>query len=187
MGVGQLLESKRAPIIDRWRELVVGTYPAQASRLLDRTRDQFRNPVGHAINESVVELYDGLVGEGPVSDLREAVDRVVRIRAVQDFIPSEAVGFVMQVKQAVRDEARAGGISAQDEMALRHFDARVDELALLAFDVYSSCREQMMVIRSRALERRTSHLLKLAQRLGDPYACADAISSETDLEGGPGA
>lgn len=187
MTLTQILETKRSTIVDRWRTLVVGSYPPAAARLLNGRGDQFHNPVGHAIGASVAEIFDGVIADRPVSELREAVDRVVRIRAVQDFTPSEAVSFVLQLKAAVREQIDAQHDELLNRNALDAFDSRVDELALLAFDVYASCREQILAIRTKALERRTSHLIKLAERLGD-IDCdvdAEAACGDEPIEGGP--
>ena len=79
---------------------------------------------------------------------------------MQDRRPSEALAFVFLLKRAVRDVVG----DAVDARELERFDARVDDLALAAFDVYAGCRDQLQEIRVREARRRVSTLLTRLDR-----------------------
>ncbi|MBI4677151.1 MAG: RsbRD N-terminal domain-containing protein [Elusimicrobia bacterium] len=159
------LVQKRDAIVHDWFDRVVGTYPRETARFLKSERDRFNNPVGRTTLEALFELYDGLAaGEGPEA-LRGALDRVIRIRSVQDFSPSQAVAFVFMLKDAVAGQSAGlamggqapGGRSfsaPEGDPDLRALDARIDRAALAAFDVYMGCREQLRGIRENEIERR---------------------------------
>jgi len=83
----------------------------------------------------------------------------VRIRAVQEFSPSAAVGFVYALRGILREELASAGLDAAGHAAV---ESGVDRLALAAFDAYMKCREKIFEIRVR--EIRESQLL--AARLG---------------------
>ncbi len=138
--------------MDRWRDLIVRTYPADASEFLKREKDRFNNPVGYAITRGTEDIYDALIeGSGPTV-LSSAVDGIVRIRSVQDFSASEAVAFVFLLKTAIRDvfavQMRENGFVEQ----LLAFESAIDELALFTFDSYMKCREKIHNIRINEIE-----------------------------------
>jgi hypothetical protein len=94
----------------------------------------------------------------------EALEAIIRIRAVQDFSPAEAVGFVFLLKRAVREVlegASSGSLPANMQSEL---EARIDALALSAFEIYTRCREQLFEIRVREAQRRTAALLERFNR-----------------------
>jgi hypothetical protein len=84
-----------------------------------------------------------------------ALEGVVRIRAVQNFSASEAVGFVLLLKPALRAELPAGPEIEAD------LDRRIDQIALAAFDLYARCREQIYEVRLREAGRRSEMLEKI--------------------------
>ena len=93
-----------------------------------------------------------------VEEMRRSLDRVVRIRAVQDLPASEAVGFVFLLKQAIRDVP-----GAPDGADLSEMHERIDRLALEAFDLFVQCREKIYDLRVREIRDRTSTLLERRQ------------------------
>jgi hypothetical protein len=151
----QLPQEKQVAILDRWRELILSSYPADAAAFFGRQKDRFANPVGEAIRRGTAVLLGGMLAdESPSSaPMTEALDALVRIRAVQDFTPAQAVAFVFRLKQAFREvlapPPREGDFPAE-------LDARVDGLALAAFDHYTRCREQIYDIKVREIRNRTA-------------------------------
>ena len=159
MQLTDLLAENKDAIIEKWFDLVVETYPGLSSLFLKK-KHQFGNPAGvktrAAIDALFQELLDGELGEEAAGH----VDAIVRIRAVQDFSPGQAVGVVFYVKYAVRDVLRE---QLGDKGLLREllaFETRVDRLALLAFDAFAKCREQVYEMRLEDHKRRFSGLLR---------------------------
>ncbi len=162
MSLESLFPDKGVALAERWMGLIMETYPDDASGFLKKEQDRFRNPVGYTIGKAINELTLGLVSGCKVEDLAEGLDSIVRVRAVQDFKPSQAVGFVFLLKAAARQEMGAESLDADSFEQLQLLDAKVDELALLAFDTYEACRRQIHEIQANELRNRT---MKLLQRL----------------------
>ncbi len=166
MELVQLLNTHRSEVIKRWFDFVVKTYPADSSRFLVNVKDPFANPVGATTLKSLEDVFDALVSGKTRNEIVPLLDPVIRIRAVQEFIPSGSVAFVFHVKNLVRDllekEIKAGDISRSD---LEQFDARVDGLCLIAFDIYMNCREQIFKFRAEHVKSRTLKLLEKADIL----------------------
>ena len=103
MKLATLLEQNRETILGKWFDLIAGSYPKATSEFLAKQADRFRNPVGHAIGASIGPIYDQVVSAMNRDELLHALDGIIRIRAVQDFTPSEAVAFVFELKAVIRD------------------------------------------------------------------------------------
>ena len=89
------------------------------------------------------------------NELGSALDRVIRVRAVQDFQPSAAVGFVFDLKDLLRESAGQSAVESLDEL-----DRRIERLALRAFDVYMNCREEMWKIRLREIRNQSVGIME---------------------------
>ena len=126
-------------ILERWVERTVESYPPPALPFLKGDGDPFRNPVGHTLRESLAILLRQLMTDMDPDRIARAVDAIVRLRAVQDLSASQAVGFLFLLKPILRDLA-----AEQDQARL---DDRIDQIALMAFDNYMRCREELADIR----------------------------------------
>jgi hypothetical protein len=129
------------PILKRWIEDTIRSYPIASRVFLSKEQDPFRNPVGHTLRCSLSVLLDQVVGEMDVGCIAPALDDIVRLRAVQDLNPSQALHFLLLLKPIMRELA-----ADRDQLLLND---RIDQLALMAFDTYMRCREQLAEIRAK--------------------------------------
>jgi hypothetical protein len=161
-----VLQEKRKALEERWAELVFASYPQQSVPFLRQERDRFANPLGSTIRSEIAGLVEALLAGADADVLANHLDAIIRVRAVQDFTPAEALRFVFQLKQAVAEVAGddAAGVPTSEFLALH---ARLDELALQAFGIYVGCRERVFQIRAREATARTYSLLKQAGLLVD--------------------
>jgi hypothetical protein len=160
--------------------MTLAVYPDDTVRFLQREKDQFQNPVGHATTEALAGLLDGLLEGWPAERMDEILDGVVRIRAVQDLPPSRALEFVFLLKHAVRREADQDASPA----ALVELDTAVDRLALRAYDAFMRCRERIYELRAGDMRRRTAKLLERVER---SFGAPEENNESTDGKGGSGA
>lgn len=160
MVLATLLEHNRDAILGRWFDLITKTYPRVTSEFLAKQEDQFRNPVGYTINQSIGPIYDQVVSAMDTDALLRALDGIIRIRSVQDFTPSEAVAFIFQLKSAIREvvEAELRGAEKWDDLS--DLEARIDRVALLAFEKYTQCREKLHEVRNNEIKSRAIRLLE---------------------------
>jgi hypothetical protein len=168
------LQLKSASILGKWSQLIRETYPTDTARFLKDERDRFVNPVGYVISHEVKKIYEGLVQMIDPEQLAGSLSEIIRIRAVQDFSPSQAVGVVFLLKQAAREEL-AGEI-AGDRLytELLDFEARVDRMALLAFDIYMKCREKVSEIKINEVSAQRDMALVILARAGGTDGMGDA-------------
>ena len=151
----------RDEILERWIEVVIEGYPEETAKFLRSQSDRFANPVGASLREGLAELLDGVFCGVEPDELSSAMDRVIRVRAVQEFAPSAAVGFVFDLKDLLREVTGGAGTDAAG--SLDALDDRIERLGLCAFDVYMRCREQMWAIRAEEIRNQSLGILERMQ------------------------
>jgi hypothetical protein len=163
MSLKNLLQEKKPAIVKQWFEALVETYPEGTRGSLRKQDAQFANPVGYHYAEGVEALFDALLGGMLPDTVSTFLDSMIRIRAVQNFTPSQAVGFIFQLKGILRS---ALGEVLQDRKLsdeLVALESAVDDLALFAFDLYMHCREGIYDIKAKEAGRATFRLLQQAK------------------------
>ena len=145
------LLKQKTMLLPKWLEASFDVYPAQTAEFLQQGTGQFANPVGHSLSEGLEALYDGIVQGLGRENLKTAIDKIVRVRAVQELPPDKAVAFVFELKKLLRQAAKADSRVTQK---LPDVESAIDEIALEAFAVYSACREQLYQIRIAEIKKR---------------------------------
>jgi hypothetical protein len=164
MVLEHLLPQKRAAILERWFQLILETYPADTSRFLKQQKDRFINPVGYTISQEIEALYDELLQEMNSDKLAACLDNIIRIRAVQDFPPSQTIAFIFLLKKAIREELASEIAENRVLEELSKFESKIDKLVLLALDIYMKCREKVYEIRVNEAKAERERVLKLLDR-----------------------
>ncbi len=149
------LNKDKTAIVDQWFEKVVSTYPEDTARFLKSQKDPFANPVGQTTIAGLAALFD-LILEG--IDRQAAIsflDPIIRIRAVQKFTPTRATRFILDLKPIIRKIVQQRLSVADSMQELLALEDRIDELALLAFDIFMSCREKVFELKANEMRNRT--------------------------------
>jgi hypothetical protein len=132
-------------ILSRWKELVYATYPADTARMLKENGDRFDNPVGYTISHNLAAVLDNLILRKDLKDMEPYLEEIVRIRAVQQFTPDEAISFMGLLKPAISAELKTSGESAEME----YFEGAIDGLSEKCSDIYQSCRGKIDLLRAK--------------------------------------
>ena len=163
-----LLKKNKDAILERWLHLILETYPAETSALLKKEKDRFINPVGSTISREIETLFQELLQDMNSDRLSASLSAILKIRSVQDFSPSGAAGFIFLLKRSVQEILRSG---IQKESVLEEwlkFNSKIDELALLAFDIYMECREKICEIKVNKAMADKEMALKMLERISFP-------------------
>jgi len=161
----ELLSGRGEAIIDRWVELIIASYPADTSAVLRRQRDQILNPVGHTIRTETAVLFHALIEGADEATLVNSMDNLIKIRAVQDYAPRQAMAFVFLLKTAVRQELQKELTQNGYFPQLLEFESRIDGLALLLFDRYMMCKQRIYEIRAIEARMRSAKLIEQVNKL----------------------
>jgi len=162
--VRELLREKRDVMARSWIEGILATYPGNSAAIFAREKDQFANPVGHSLRVGCEGIFDAVLDGADIEDVQKQLREIIKIRAIQQFAPSQAVGFVLQLKEVFR--AQLGRAAADPEFSeeLAALDARVDRIALVAFDTYVECRERVYELRINEVKRQVSWIVGKVNR-----------------------
>ena len=165
-----ILSDKRSVILKRWIDHILDTYPAETANFLREKKNRFTNPVGHSVSEGVEGIFEDLLQGIDKDRVSVFLDNIIRIRAIQEFTPSQAISFVFFLKQIIRDELkkeiRENKLS--DELTL--LEDQIDYLGLLAFDIFMRCREKLYDIKANEMRHMTFRLLQKANMICDQPA-----------------
>jgi hypothetical protein len=179
LALTDLLSRKKETLVDQWFNQVVATYPDESASFLKRKQDQFHNPVGHTLSRETEALFAELAGGMDREKIVASLDRIVRIRAIQDFTPSQALGFIPALKTIVwrelGKEIGQQGLTGE----LRALEGRIDELLLLAFDVYMTVRQRIYEMKTEEIKRLYYQVIRRADIL-----CPIPQQEEPDLPPG---
>ena len=160
MSLRELLIEKRPALCARWLDAVLAEYGDVTAARWRSEKDRFANPIGHALSTGLPELVDAVVGGAMGERAMTALEDIVRIRSVQDLAPSRAVGFVFHLRGAVRQELGEAVARGAHAAELAELDARVEQLALAAFDAYVGLRERTYQLRQEELRRSVASILR---------------------------
>jgi hypothetical protein len=154
---------KKEAILGRWRQALFDSYHRDAVSFIANQTDRFSNPLGHAIMKGTASILDSLISETLPDETKSSLENLVKIRGVQEFSPSQAVGFLFLLKDAVREELADEINPAEHSADLLKWEKSIDRMALLAFDIYSECRERLADIRIKEFRARTQKILDRAK------------------------
>ncbi len=138
------------------------TYPADSRQFLRKEKDTFANPVGTILGQELDALLDAFISRSDAGKIKGCLENILRIRAVQDFSPSGAVGFILELKRIIRELLEAKRLGNGMGVEIEAFDKSVDDLLLLAFDVYSNFRNKLYELRVHEAKNQVGRLLKRA-------------------------
>lgn len=154
-----LLE-KGPTILNRWLQLVLETYPADTQRFLKKQKDPFANPVRHTLSVGLEKIYQELLKGMDRARVSPPLEDIIRLRAVQDFSPSQAIAFIFRLKSVIREALEEENRDNLLSHELSILESRIDELAMIAFDLYVKCREKIYALSAKEARNQVSRLLR---------------------------
>ena len=160
MQIATLLSQKKTAILGHWLAMIYESYPPETAIFLRKEKNRFDNPAGYRISEGLEGLYGALLQEMEREQVLTCLDEIIRIRALQNFTPSQALAFIFLLKIVIRQELAAEIQQENLAAELLDLESRIDGLALLGFDVYTKRREKIYEIKADEAKRRVSGLMR---------------------------
>ena len=156
------LIEKKAVILKRWLDCIIEIYPSDTKNFLKKQKDQFANPVGYTLSKGIENLFEELIHEKELNHEKvdPILDSIIKVRAIQDLSPSEAISFIYPLKNIVRDILREETKSIELSDEFIHLELKIDKLVLMSFDIYMKCREKMYEISANHSRKQVSSLLR---------------------------
>lgn len=154
----KFLERNKTTILQKWFNLILEHYPPETRKFWEMPNDRFANPIGSTFAQGLEGIWNGLQQGMEPERLTAVLDSIIHIRAIQDFSPSQAVGFVLGLKGIIREELKREGGRGVAWEELWEMEARIDALSLIAFDQYVLCRKKVHEIELKELRDRTARI-----------------------------
>lgn len=137
-------------IVGQWVNYTLSTY--RSSKFFRNESDKFANPIGGVTREALESIFLLLAANEDPEKFVKPLEKLLRLRAVQDFSPSQAVSPIHAVKHITRDVFAADKERAQLVHELYDFEFAVDIAVLAAFDIYMQERERLFDVRINELK-----------------------------------
>ena len=137
----------REDIAELWLWRVLRSYPCQSAEFLATERDPFRNPVGNTFRRALGILLDELLlaawtgaalPRRSIPSCRSGPSRTSRPAGRWSFCSNSRISCAIRLPEPDREL----------------LDGRIDELALLAFDLYVKYRERTYQAKANEARRR---------------------------------
>jgi len=151
--LNKLLSQKKSNIVEKWIESIITSYPKETYEFLRLQKNRFSNPAGYIISDCAEKVFSELMNGYNAEIIGQSLNDIMKLRAVQDFLPSQAVGFVFFLKQIIRSEIDPN-IDGKISQELSELDNRIDKTALAAFNLYTEARERIYQIRLKEIKAR---------------------------------
>ena len=166
-GLKGLIQKKKSEIIRNWFEATIQTYAPDTAQFYKGQQDQFGNPVGSITSNGIAFLLDQLLDTWDPEAIKSYLDPIVRIRAIQDFSPSKATGFILLLKKILRENLAKELQNNDNALQLLAFESKIDRLCLLAFDLYMDCKEKIFELSANETRNRTLRAFERAGLIAD--------------------
>ncbi len=184
MDLRQALAAKKDAVSARWVEMVHKGYPFATVGFLRTQANPFVNPVGHRTKEAADAIMPVLLATEKdvpalLPALDEALEEFMRVRSIQEISPEEAVGVIDGLKNVLRAELAPELEKYNLYKELLDIELRVDAIGLMAFGIYTRCREKIYAMRVEEVKRANSQVIRRAERI-----IARAAAAGTGAEAG---
>jgi len=155
-----LLSAKSPTILEKWLDILLGSYASETVLFLKKGKDPFANPVAHQLTRGLKDTLAVLVENQETEAAAAALDEVIRVLALQELPPSQALAFIFVLKQVVREELAPELKDPSLAPELVELESRIDGLTLLGFDGYMRRRERLYEMKLNEMRSRISGLLR---------------------------
>ncbi|MFO7839424.1 MAG: RsbRD N-terminal domain-containing protein [Desulfosalsimonadaceae bacterium] len=155
-----VLSKKRKEIINKWFDAAMSPYPEGSDKFFKNNSDPFANPVGNTIFRCLNELFDELMKtEMDTEAVRHALDGIIRIQSLQEFQPSDAIGFIFEIRPSIKGCFQKNRGDKAVEAYFKALAANTETVLRMAFDLYMECRQKVFLLRANHANDRVRQLL----------------------------
>ena len=163
------LAQNKKRLTNKWLTALIETYPAESGRFLFNRKNEFTNPIGHAYEKGLGEIFDALFC-GKRETLDQALTEIMKIRSIQDYSASYALNFMFILKGIIQDEFKAFSKGGSNWQELTDALEAADEGMKAAFDMFVKQREILYEIKANEIKNRT---FRMIDRLNKKYDVMD--------------
>ncbi len=151
---------KKQGLSQKWFSIIIDTYPADSKAFFTDNTDPFANPVGNTIKRNIDRLTQEVLLTAMNKDaVKDALEPIIRIRAVQEFSASGALAFILEFKKILRKEIPVLLNIENGRSYIDVVEANIDDTMLAAIDIYAACRHKIYTFRINESKKNVRQLL----------------------------
>jgi len=150
MKLSETLQDKKKQILSIWIDRTLDSYIS--SGFFKKSLDHIANPVGSNIRDGLTAIFELLVQGEALEKFVLPLDKIIRIRAVQEFAPSQAVAPFLELKWVIRQVLSEDEKTKSLMQDMDSLDCEIERIALAAFDIYVNCREDIYKVRMKEVK-----------------------------------
>jgi hypothetical protein len=139
----RLLLLKKEAILQGWLREIYSSYIPGTNKFLQNGNDRFANPVGHTISVNAAQLLDALIRGDDPGTMHGCLEKIIRIRAVQDFTPTQAVSFMSELKTIIRSQIIQDATKHRLLDELNALETTIDSLGCAAAELHTKMKTQI--------------------------------------------
>ncbi|SHN51770.1 RsbRD N-terminal domain-containing protein [Desulfovibrio litoralis] len=159
----QLITEHKDKLLEDWTTLVYSGYAFDTAGFLRTKNDQFTNPVGWRTTHVGESLIKAITNEHVnIDELNHTLDEFIRVRAVQDFTPEQALAVLFLMKECILKRFKSEIKNNNLWLELWDISSRLDGISLLSFSFYIKNREVMFNLKLEDYKRRHSQIMRKA-------------------------
>lgn len=143
-------------ILDKWIKSILDGYQSEGAKFFSKNENPFQNPVGTNIKKETELMLSEILGEMDKDVLGASLEKIIKIRSIQDFSASEAVSFIFILKSIIADELNSEEYKDITIVDVLNIYTRIDRVLLMAFDIYMHNRERISQIKINEIKKKYS-------------------------------
>ena len=152
------MAEKKTIILERWLDRILEDYPPHTQTFFRENKSPYSNPIGSTLRRGMEGIIGQILRPLSVEEVRAILEPVMKVRAVENLPPSQGEKFILPLREIVSEIVRAE--KRKDLLGREWLDlnSRVSQLALLAMNLYSECREKVNQLRIKEGEKRAGEV-----------------------------
>lgn len=147
------VNQKKPQILSKWKSAALTSFANHDGLKGRKPQGRFSDPIDYVVEKSTGDIFECLIKPENNVNLHDSLQEICRLIAIQENSPSEALNFIFELKQIIRDELQTEIDLDHWAMEIWNLDKYIDQIGLLAFNIYSDCRAQIYELRIDEIKR----------------------------------
>lgn len=162
MSIRDIVVRKKDVIVGKWLGALLKSYPADSAYFMKSKKDAFANPIGDSFDQNTAALFDALFSDWSREEIASYLDPIIRVRAIQNFTPYNALAFIFSLKHIIREHVKKELAIQGNLEELFEIESRIDDMCGVAFDIYMACREKIYDLKANEEKTKVFRAFKRA-------------------------
>lgn len=169
MSFKSLILQKQEEIVEEWLKKTLELYPPESFNFLFATKDVFHNPVGNSYKKNLPNVFTSIINEDEKL-LKDSLEEIIKIRAVQFEEMSEALYFFIILKNIIVQFFEKLSSKEAKTSELVEIFQKIDNAILKAGDVFLKDKELIYELKANEVKKRFEKVIdRLNQRLDEKH------------------